>query len=176
MRYIFHMQSYVRCSHFNAGHQNIASNTTVFPLLFFVFDLCFLFFSLCRFATCVNAVVVGEIEREKASLSPQFCSCFNITAAFFLFVRSFFLNRSIVVGFWRFYCHCVHGVQCVHTSNYGAKRMSSSCCVYAPVQLYVRCLTAIFGNIPITFDVPTLYVFVCVCTVLYAGSCMCTLP
>lgn len=75
-------------------------------------------------STCANGLV-GEWE----ILNSQFHSCFNITAAF-VFLFFLFLNRSIVVGFWRFYCHCV---QCVHTSNYWAKRMSSSCCVYARI-------------------------------------------
>lgn len=108
------------------------------------------------------------------SLSPQFLPelCFrSFVHSFFLrlycfalvFASIFLLFKSFnSCRFWRFYCHCVHCTVYTHTqsfSNYGENGCRVHV-VYTRSMLYVRCLTAIFGNIPITFDVPTFNVYI----------------
>ena len=113
------------------------------------------------YATCVNPYNVGATERvSDSAFSSLRLSSFSIVCGkyfypFFSFIldtivairsfriRLFFsLNRSIVVvGFWRFYCHCVH---IVYTSKLWTRTdVKFMLCVYT-LSPYVRCLTAIF--------------------------------
>lgn len=114
------------CSHFNARKPHIHRTFSPFQSNFF--DLCFCF--LCSFTRYnVSKRSCGwENESEFAISCADFSkhSKYSFVVLFFhLLFRSLsgcfflsFLNRSIVVvGFWRFYCHCV---PYTHTqANYG---------------------------------------------------------